>query len=73
MKVYIVENTRPDMNVFGSYEKALAFAKAKADKRRGPVSIWLESLNGEINEVYRTSEITGESHINIYERVVAED
>lgn len=70
MKVYVVENVRPDMQVFGSYEKALEFAKTKAKKRNGPVSVWLENLNGAVEEVYRSRELVGESHINIYERAV---
>lgn len=71
MKVYVVENVKPDMQVFADYDKVVAFAKMKADKRRGPATVWLEAADGEITMVYNTSPYTiGESHINIYEREV---
>lgn len=70
MKVYVVENVRPNMKVFGSYEKALEFARVKANKRNCPVSVWFEDLDGTQKEVYRSCELVGGSHIYIYERTV---
>lgn len=70
MKVYVVENVKPNVKVFSSKESALDYAKMKANKRNCPTSVWLESIEGIENEVYCSSEIAGASHIYIYEREV---
>ena len=69
MKVYVVTNVRPDVQVFPTYEKAFEFAKVKADKRRGPTSVWFEAVDSKYGKgVYHSAPVVGESHIYIYER-----
>ena len=68
MKVYIVTNVRPDVQVFPTYDKAFEFAKMKADKRRGPTTVWFVDVNNIEKEVYNSSPIAGEHHLSIYER-----
>ena len=69
MKVYVVTNVRPDVQVFPTYDKAFEFAKAKADKRGGPTSVWFEAVDSKYSKgVYHTSPFAGSSHIDIYER-----
>ena len=65
MTVYVVENVRPDFPVFANYEKAFEFAKMKADRRGGCVSVWYKN-----EEVYRRGAFVGDSHIQIHEREV---
>ena len=70
MKVYVVTNVRPDVQVFPTYDKAFEFAKVKADKRRGPTNVWFVDVNNIEKAVYNSSPIWGDHHLYIYEREV---
>lgn len=72
MKIYVVEHVKPDMQVFGTYDEAFAFAKAKADKRRPKADIAFEPLGAEYAKLIYCPIPWTENHINIYERELKE-
>ena len=70
MKIYIVTHVKPNFQVFDSYEKALTFAKAKADKRIPIATISFNPLNSQYGTTVYNPVPWTDKHIDIYEREV---
>lgn len=74
MKIYIVENVRPDYQVFLRKEDAINFAFKKANGSRH-ANVWFEPMDGHM--VYKdcclNPERNSDSHITIIEREVIEE
>ena len=70
MKVYIVKHVRPNLQVFDSYEKALTFAKAKANKQTPIATISFNPSNSKFGTLIYKPVPWTDKHIDIYEREV---